>query len=79
MIGVIDYPKQKDARYSFNSKNVVTHYSGSGKGYKFSPTHNQGQEGEGFDQGDTVEMRVDLKDKRISWSSGKKERVSMVE
>ncbi len=45
MIGVVDEPKQRNQRYSYNSNNAVCYY---GKGAKWP---SGGSEGNGFSEG----------------------------
>ncbi len=45
MIGIVDEPKQRNKRYSFNSNNAVCY---SGYGYKYP---SGGNEGNGFREG----------------------------
>ncbi len=46
MIGVVDEPKQRNQRYSFNSNNAVCYYGSYGFKYPFL-----GIEGNGFSKG----------------------------
>jgi hypothetical protein len=46
MIGVVDEPKQRNQRYSYNSSNAVCYYRGNG--YKCPSSIN---EGNGFSEG----------------------------
>lgn len=51
--GVVDYAKQKDSRDSFNSRNAMCYVAG---GFKWPDRKN---EGDGFKNGDVVELNVD--------------------
>jgi hypothetical protein len=46
MIGIVDKQKQRDQRYSFNSRNAVCYYGYNG--YKYP---SGGYEGNGFSEG----------------------------
>ncbi len=46
MIGIVDEPKQRNQRYSFNSNNAVCYYGDNG--YKYP---SGGYEGNGISQG----------------------------
>ena len=53
MAGVVDYAKQKDLRDSRNSGNAMCYYGYNGYRYPSG-----GNEGDGFKQGDIVEVDV---------------------
>ena len=53
MIGIVDYAKQKDLRSSYNSGNAMCYYGHSYRKYPESVN-----EGDGFKQGDLVEVEV---------------------
>ena len=49
MIGVVDYPKQKDAKFSYDTANAINYFSFQ-KGYSYVlGTYNES--GKGFAQG----------------------------
>lgn len=54
MIGVVDYEKQSEARSSFSSGNAMCYY-----GFKGCKWPEKAYEGDGFRQGDVVEVNVD--------------------
>lgn len=62
MIGVINYEKQKQAAYSYDSKNAVCYYAYNGFKYPSG-----GHEGTGLKVGETVEVHVDRKNNIIKW------------
>lgn len=53
MIGVVNYALQKEQRSSYKSGNAMCYYGLTGSKYP-----NGGHEGEGFSQGDVVEVHV---------------------
>lgn len=53
LIGIVDYAKQKDQRRSYNSGNAMCYY-----GYNGHMHPSGGGEGDGFRQGDVVEVDV---------------------
>ena len=63
MIGVVDSERQKDHRYSYNSKNATCYYGNNGK--KFPNTE---CEGDGFKQGDVVEVDINRATSTIKYS-----------
>lgn len=63
MIGVTDYAKQKDQRKSWNSGNAMCYY-----GYDGSKTTSDIKEGEGFRQGDVVEVDINRTASTIKYS-----------
>ena len=73
MVGVVDEPKQKNQRYSYDSKNAVCYFGHSG--YKHP---SGGYEGGGFSEGQTIETTVDLANKTIKWSVGGKTRATYI-
>lgn len=63
MIGIIDHAKQKDKRSSFSSGNAMCYF-----GWKGSKWPENVVEGDGFKQGDVVEVEVDRIGKVIKYS-----------
>lgn len=62
MIGIVDYEKQKQKNSSYNSKNAICYGIYSGRKYPEAE-----KEGDGVDVGETVEVRVDRANKKITW------------
>ena len=62
LVGVVDYAKQNDQRKSFNSGNAMCYYGHNGGKYP-----SEGIEGDGFKQGDVVEVDVDRASSTIKY------------
>lgn len=62
MIGVVDYQKQRQKQFSYNSNNAVCYNAKAGN--KWPGAVN---EGSGVGVGETVEVRVDRKNSTIGW------------
>ena len=65
LIGVVDYAKQKDQRYSYGSSsgNYMCYYGYNG--YKYPES---AQEGDGFKEGDVVEVEVNRATSTVKYS-----------
>ena len=63
MIGVTDYAKQKDQRYSYSSGNAMCYY-----GYDGSKSPSKDKEGGGFKQGDIFEVGINRATSTIKYS-----------
>lgn len=62
MIGIVDYAKQKDTRYSHDSGNAFCYY-----GYNSEKCPGNTFEGSGFKKGDIVEVDVDRENKSVKY------------
>lgn len=62
MIGVVDHVEQRHERYSWNSANAMCYHSYDGSKYP-----GKIREGNGFDQGDVVEVVVNRSIKSVKY------------
>ena len=63
MIGVVDYAKQKDQRNSYGTGNALCYYGINGQKYPEGA-----QEGDGFKEGDVVEVEVNRANSTVKYS-----------
>lgn len=63
MVGVLDYDKQREQRYSSNSGNAMCYFATGGRKFPESVF-----EGDGFGQGDVVEVNINRLTKTVKYS-----------